>query len=395
LHIFLNCDNVIATASVGQTIPSEIHMHINHKGLLIAALASVIAPSASAQYWNLGFLNFASSASGDGSVVAGYHGETFFKWTASGGLEDIGGYFSAGTATISTDGSKIGGSAINTSTGNSEMALYNMGSETWTTLGGIGGSSDGSTSSGWSLSGDGSTSVGLGWVDAGTAHAIKYQAGTTTDMGSTVTDRSSRANGVNNDGSTIVGWQDSEDGFRQGAVWKNGVQTLLFDNASNQLGEASDVSANGEWVVGEGVWGNGGEAWRWSESTGYLSLGAPLSFGDSAAAVGISDDGNTIVGFSRGFGPATWGQGFIWTADGGMTNLTSYVTGLGIDLQGTTLALPLGISADGRTIVGLDSTANGFVVQLPAPVPEPASMAALGIGALGMLARRRRSKSTK
>jgi hypothetical protein len=53
-----------------------------------------------------------------------------------------------------------------------------------------------------------------------------------------------------------------------------------------------------------------------------------------------------------------------------MVNLTTYVNDLGIDTEGVTLSLPLAISADGSTIVGVGrlgfSAAVGFIVQLPA-----------------------------
>ena len=66
--------------------------------------------------------------------------------------------------------------------------------------------------------------------------------------------RSSRANGCNADGTVVVGWQDSTSGFRQGAVWNDGVQTLITLGTNGAaLGEASGCSADGTWVVGNGV----------------------------------------------------------------------------------------------------------------------------------------------
>ena len=110
------------------------------------------------------------------------------------------------------------------------------------------------------------------------------------------------------------------------------------------------------------------------------------------AATGISADGRIIVGYDRAFGPATFGAGTIWIEGQGMMNLTTYVTSQGVNLAGRTLALPLGVSADGNTFYGLDNTGSGFVVTL-SPVPEPATYAslALGLAGLTLVARRRRT----
>src|SRR5690606_25194896 len=113
------------------------------------------------------------------------------------------------------------------------------------------GSSDGHSSSAWGFSGNGQIVVGLGWVNAGLAHAIKWSEETgLVDMGSTVEGSSSRANAANYDGSIIVGWQDAESGFRQAAVWVDDVQNLIFDNEGNAVGEAGAISDDGNWVVG-------------------------------------------------------------------------------------------------------------------------------------------------
>ncbi len=76
-----------------------------------------------------------------------------------------------------------------------------------------------------------------------------------------------------------------------------------------------------------------------------------------------------VVGFFRPWGsPATSGEGFIWTKETGSINLNEYVANLGYDYLGITFALPLGISPDGKYIVGLgttDSELVGFVIKLP------------------------------
>ena len=48
-----------------------------------------------------------------------------------------------------------------------------------------------------------------------------------------------------------------------------------------------------------------------------------------------------------------------------MLDLTDLAITLGNDLQGAILALPLGISADGSTVVGVTNSGQGFVLRIP------------------------------
>jgi len=297
-----------------------------------------------------------------------------YMWTEENGLVTINtisnGYLNAGNAKVSNDGTKIAATVTNPDTNLNEVGLYDVATGTWTYLGGIGGESDGGIASAWGISGDASTIVGLGWVNAGTAHAIKGTAsGGMVDMGSTVSDRSSRANDVSFDGSVIVGWQDGESGFRQGAVWDiDGNQTLLFDNDGFEVSEAGAVSDNGVWVVGGGLVF---DAWKWSEDTGIQSIPHPdagMFFRGSSTAV--NEDGSIVLGYYRAWpGPPMFGEGFIWTEATGRITLNDYVDGLGVDRMGISLNLPLGISPDGTMIVGNGVDANNTVVAFMVKLP--------------------------
>ncbi|HLO40206.1 MAG TPA: hypothetical protein VK176_04225, partial [Phycisphaerales bacterium] len=329
-------------------------------------------------------------------VVVGEDLTQFFHWSVSGGYVGVGGMPAyaggAGIARISHDGTRFSGTVAGPS-GFNEAGVYDIGASSWTALGGIGGTSDASMSSGWGISGDGNSIVGLGWANAGTAYAVQsFNNGTFQSFGTSVPNRSTRANATNYDGSVVVGWQDAEDGFRQGAVWVNGVQTLLTNGASDMvMSEASDVDNAGKWVVGQGGFATGDQAWRWSAETGVQLLGTMNTPGwfVSGAATAVADTG-AIVGYERGFGQPTMGEGFIWTESMGMVNLNDYLDSLGIAYQSDfVFSLPLGISDDGNTIVGVGRTDTqlmvGFVVTIPAPATVP--FAAVGLMAF---ARRRR-----
>lgn len=338
--------------------------------LLLASFGFIF--TGMAQVTNLGGSFQANSVSNNGEIVVGTIGNTHYIWTQANGIQAIGGVTNGfpmgGVATISNDGSKITATVTNPSNNYNEMGYYDVATQTWTYLGGIGGPLDNSISSAWSISGDGTTAVGLGWATGGNAHAIKWTENEgMVDMGSTVANRSSRANDANTDGSTIVGWQDSSTGFRQAAVWVDGVQTLITNQSGGPVSEAGAVSGDGVWAVGDGL---DFEAWRWSADTGIISIPHPTSgFNFRGSSTSINEDGSVIVGFYRPFpGPALFGEGFIWTEETGRSELNTFVNFLGMDNLGITFSLPLGISDDGSVIVGMGLQGGnivGFMIKLP------------------------------
>jgi hypothetical protein len=369
--------------------------------LIAAVVVGSVAVStqtfAAAGFYDLGPGATVSGLSQDGSVAAGTSGAGYFRWARGAGSINIGGTppggGAGGQAALSNDGRYISGTYLNPASALNEMSRYDHNTGQWTPLGGIGGISGTETSSGWGISGDGTSVVGLGWVSAGSANAIQWKSGgSTVGLGSTVTGRSTRANNVNVNGTVVVGWQDNTTGFRQGAVWNNGVQTLIFDTANNAMGEVGDVDAAGVYVAGHGVSANDFNGWRWSAGGGYQDLGRPAGTNATwrGSSTSISDDGSKVVGYYRPFpGPATLGRGFIWIDGVGNTDLNAYIDSFGIAYPaGFVFALPLSISGDGSTIAGLGSGGVGFVVT----VPEPASLGWAGLGLAGMAARRRRSR---
>lgn len=365
---------------------------MNKIALLSMGVGLAASGASAQQFWNLGAGFTPTDGNFDGSVIVGQSQASGqgFVWTAGTGSVGIGGDPVTGSFRITDDGLRIAGTVFNPDSNGNEMGLYDRSTGQWSYLGGIGGQSDASISSSWGMSRDGRHVVGLGWVDAGTAHAVRWDEGAgLSDIGSTVADRSSRANAVSNDGRVVAGWQDGVTGFRQGAVWIDGVQTLITDSDGFEVSEAGAVSGDGAWVVGNGA--AGGEAWRWSVDSGYQSLGSlGVVFNGRGFAVDVSDDGSTILGFERGFGPPTGGAGWIWTESGGMTNLTDYFASFGVvGDPGFVYSLPLGMSSDGLTFWGLGRSDGAFSTGWVVTIPTPGTAGLLAVGALAGVRRRR------
>lgn len=372
------------------------------RGVMAVALLAGLAPrplQGAFAYYDIGLSNSVSSLSGDGSVASGERPSGFFYWTAANGVRPIGGNTASagvgygGDSDLSDDGKLLSGNSSPVESNLSEMSRYDIASGNWTQLGSLGSSSGMEASNSWGISGDGKSVVGLGWVNAGTAHAIQWrEGGSVEDLGSSVAGASSRANETDFDGNIVVGWQDRTDGFRQGAIWVDGVQRLL-SYGGEPMSEAQDVTADGKWVVGDGGYATLDEAWRYNVETGEVELLGKIRedlFFPSRLATGISDDGRTIIGAERdffGFPPEQ--TGLIWREGIGLRDLTKYALKIGVPVpDGVELDIPVAISADGRTIAGVDNNFHGFVIQ----VPEPGTIGLLAMASViaGLAFRRRR-----
>ncbi|HNW99762.1 MAG TPA: YCF48-related protein [Candidatus Cloacimonadota bacterium] len=274
-----------------------------------------------------------------------------------------------------------------------QIAKYNVNNQQWSSLGSLGFVVDGNMSSGYDISTDGSTIVGNSWADPATGngttsytHAVAWsQAEGLMDLGSLFasTNRSTRANAVNDDGTVVVGFQDFNGPWKS-AVWRKNPsggyypnQYLLIDpngsatDENNQLGMAQAVSGNGVWIGGQGDWANNGDPWLWSETTGYISLGHME--GGNGTVTGINEDGSVVIGY---FDMGMWDPRvpFIKIPGDSLFNLNDFVTqNLGFSLGTTMIYTPTDISRNGHYIAGWGFDPNAgewgeyvtFRLQLP------------------------------
>ncbi|QWT85811.1 T9SS type A sorting domain-containing protein [Chryseobacterium sp. PCH239] len=322
---------------------------------------------AEAQLTVIGLGNYNVGAVSDNGVVSMHTSAGgIYKWNAAGGLVQIGsisnGYPAAGRTVVSNDGTKISSSITNAATGFNEISTYDVATSTWVNRGGLVPTGwDGSVSSTWGMTTNGSTIVGLGFLTAANAHAVKWdEVNGMVDLGSIVAGRSSRANAINAAGTVIVGWQDEPNGTRSGAKWQDGVETFITDNNGNNVGEAGGISADGNTIIGSA----NPNPYVWNAASGLTYITHPnASFSFKGGATGISADGKKVIGYYRAFGaPPMSGEGFIWTSATGRINLNDYAASLGIATNGVTMGLPLAISQDGKKIAGSGTNASGQMI---------------------------------
>jgi uncharacterized membrane protein len=298
----------------------------------------------------------------DGATVVGilsdYVGAPSFKWTASGGVENLGG--AGSTISIAPNGSAI---ASNTflEDGFQVASLFQSGTS-WTQLPGLAGSCDGAEpvtkTVAFGVSNQGRSVVGLGFQGehCGEPRAFRWDAATNQTTALEVTDdtRVSRANGISADGRVVWGFKEGPTGFREAAIWIDGRINVL-SVGEDLIGEAYNASPDGKYVVG-GVAGIMGEAWRWSARRGLERIGGlPDTFFSSAFAV--SANGKVITGRSEGLFAI---DPFIWTPRLGIMNLRAFLETQGTYLDPSALLYsPNSMSADGRRIAGVGGSNFG------------------------------------
>ncbi len=184
---------------------------------------------------------------------------------------------------------------------------------------------------------------------------------------------SSTARAVSADGLTVVGWSGSTLGneaflWREPAAAVDGGMIGLGELPGGKSGSSAwGVSPEGEVVVGASISGFADpEAFRWAASTRMLGLGdLPGGLADSLAH-GASQGGRVIVG--RGttdLGVAA----FVWTPAAGMRSLRDVLVDVhGLTLTGWQLTIAYGVTADGRTIVGLGThhgASEAWIAKIP------------------------------
>ena len=305
-----------------------------------------------------------AAVGGSGAIVVGslITGGAFY-WMPTTGVVYIGGV--QGVA-VSRDGRTVVGRALD-ARGKQNAAIWQRGTE-WRLLGSFtpdAASCDDLLSGSFGVSPDASIIVGLGWNGCNYAHGFRWQEATgMSDLGTSVPNRSTRANAVSEEGRMIVGWQDAVTGFRQGARWVDGRQEL-FTGPHGAVGEAHGTNANGSLVVGQvcnSLDPLDQSAWSWTASTGVVCHRAPsvrVNLPFIASMDSTSDDGR-VIGGAHSFGPDS--EAVLWL-DGEAVYLKDYLRNHGVAnaFNGwINSGFVTAVSPDGRVIVGQGAGPEGF-----------------------------------
>jgi uncharacterized membrane protein len=208
----------------------------------------------------------------------------------------------------------------------------------------------------YGLSHDGGTAAGLSASsDSLTLHGFRWTLanGREDYVGSGVPNYTG-AIAVSSDALTIVGGMGTS-AFQPRRAFRR-VGTGPFEDLGVQTGYANSianaVSSDGSTVVGFSKAAGSGltreQAFRWTPSTGLEPLGyldGPTNAdGFQSQALGVSADGNTVVGWSSF--DSTVEEGFVWRTGIGMQRLTS--PGPDLPFAGRGVA----VSADGNIVLG-------------------------------------------
>ncbi|MGH9322398.1 MAG: hypothetical protein ACRD3V_21245 [Vicinamibacteria bacterium] len=297
-----------------------------------------------------------------------FDGEAFY-WMPSSGVVRIGG--TQGIA-ISRDGRTIIGRALDAN-GKENAAIWLGGTE-WRLLGSFHPNAlpcDLLLSGSFGASDDGRVIVGLGWDGCRYAHAFRWEESTgMVDLGSTVSNRSSRANNVSGDGVVVIGWQEDAFGFRQGARWVDGRQEIL-SGPNGVVGEARGINSEGSVIVGGNCQPAAAMGWILRSGSGITCHPPPRprAAGFQVLMMATSEDGR-IVGGAHSFGLES--ESILWI-DGEPHYLKDYLREHGIRdaFEGwVNTGFINAVSPDGRVLAGFGAgrrALTGFVVILESP----------------------------
>ena len=314
--------------------------------------------------------------SADGSTAVGgsqsIHDGEAFRWTLDSGMEGLGttpnGSASIARA-VSGNGTAVVGESVVAFVREALFWMEGSGMIALPHLPGM------VSSAATAISADGS--VIAGWSqNSSVAKAVRWIGGLPEGLGDLPGGTGwSSADGISLDGTVIVGGAalvGASEAFRWNE--ESGMEGLGDFDGGFSISHASAANGDGSVIVGHGHPSFRPEAFRWTEEEGMQGLGVLPDADYGSRALAVSSDGTIVVGESD---TRTRPTAFIWDEQQGMRSLQQILEQEhGLDLTGWRLEAALGISADGRVIVGTGrspSAANeGWIAVLPSATTQVA-----------------------
>jgi probable HAF family extracellular repeat protein len=358
--------------------------------IVAGLLASTVAAATEYTITDLGSLGgndgFATDINAAGQVVGvdrrsdgRYHA---FSWQAGAGMTDLGtlgGFDPNGPPSLDSTARRLNASGQVVgysygSDGNIRGCLWDAGSG-MRDVGTLGGTS--SCANGIN---DSSQVVGWTYTASGAQHAFLWQKDTgMTDLGGGMIN----GTGINNAGQ-VTGATITSGGATHAFRWQSG--SGMEDLGS--LGGWSigyDINSVGDVV---GISTDAGNTYQHAviwDASGFTDLTAGLPEPCSAIAYGLNDIGQVVV---RAFqiGTLNSQKYYIWSRSTGLEDLNTMLAPAYSDWQVTGVQ---NISNTGQVVGNAIHNGQTHAIVLT-PVPEPASLALLGVGAAALLMCRRR-----
>ena len=277
--------------------------------------------------------SYGRGVSADGSVIVGQSGGHAFRWTQASGMINLG---ANDALAVSADGGVVVGTSSN------GIAFR------WTQGGGVvelptlGGAASVATA----VSADGN--VVVGYSEYSTTEAQHYRAFRWTAK----------------DGTTGLGTLGGPESFAYG-ISSNGNVIVGASYGSDYLTH--------DWLY----------AFRWTEGGGMVNLGTlPDYVGNyNVVAFGVSSDGSAIVGAL--LDSYLHGQEALrWTVPGGITTVKAWLTANGVDSGSASFAAAYGVSDDGNTVVGQWTGQNAYLARLGSQATLTVVKSGSGTGAV-------------